>query len=707
MTDRAEALVGGAARAIADVYVADAAADAVATAQAWRDTAIQVAIRDAYAESRHNDVRAIAAAYDRLLLRVPARSGGDVDLAPIGNGERRHRGAYTTPPAIAASLARRAIPHPERAPLVVDPACGSGALLRAALARLLAGGVPAAVAASCVHGVDTDAVAAYVCRTALAVDLIEAGHPVEPDELRGQVRLGDALLDMPGDGGLDWPAAFPRALARDGLTPDPVTGWRGGFDAVVANPPWERLKVHARDWEGRPPSRLRGIRAAAARQVRDGGRHPLTGTGEINAYLPFVETCWRLLAPAGRAAVLVPAGIASDRSGARLLEELVRRGALDRLLLIEPREPVFADVSARVGVAVVELRHGPAASPGHVAAEPAPAEVVVGVEDVDEAPDGLAWPLDAALLRTVNPNTGTAPLFRSARDAAIVTGVHRRLPVLVRRSGPPPEPVVADPWELRLVTPLHMTRDARWFRAGPGDGLLPLWEAKHAGLLDPRGGSRAEPRYWVPAGVVHDRYPDLYARGWLAGYRNVTTAAAPRTLVPTPLPVVAVGNSLPLLSAPRLPLLLAALAALPVDYVVRQKHAGANLNFFKLEQVPLPPPAVYDAPAPWDAGTTAASWVLDRFARAVAWGPGLAALAGELRALGVTVPGAALPAAGRLAALAELDAAHAVLLGLDRAELEHALGTFTALRQREERDCGHFATAARVLAAHEVLNPGS
>jgi len=34
---------------------------------------------------------------------------------------------------------------------------------------------------------------------------------------------------------------------------------------------------------------------------------------------------------------------------------------------------------------------------------------------------------------------------------------------------------------------------------------------------------------------------------------------------------------------------LAALASLPTDYLARQKHAGANLNFFKLEQVPLPP----------------------------------------------------------------------------------------------------------------------
>jgi len=240
---------------------------------------------------------------------------------------------------------------------------------------------------------------------------------------------------------------------------------------------------------------------------------------------------------------------------------------------------------------------------------------------------------------------------------------------------------------VRLVTPLHMTRDARWFAAAPGPGLVPLWEAKHAGLLDHRGGARARFRYWVPRTLVEDRYADLAARGWLAGYRNVTTADSPRTLLPTALPVAGVGNSLPLVHAPRLPLLLAALASLPVDHLVRQKHAGANLNFFKLEQVALPPPEAYDAPAPWDPRTTVAAWVLDRFARAHAWDDDLAGLAAELAGLGVPVPvparAAQVAAAERVAALADLDAAHAVLLGWDRSDLAHVLTAFPALRARD------------------------
>jgi hypothetical protein len=258
-----------------------------------------------------------------------------------------------------------------------------------------------------------------------------------------------------------------------------------------------------------------------------------------------------------------------------------------------------------------------------------------------------------------------------------------------------------------------MTRDAPRFVAAPGPGLLPLWEAKHCGLLDPRGGSMAAPRYWVPLELVHERYGDLCRRGWLAGYRNVSTTAAPRTLLPSPLPVVGVGNSLPLISATRLPLLLAALSSLPVDYLLRQKHAGANVNFFKLEQVPVPEPERYDQPSPWGPGTIG-DWVLARFAEAVVWSPDLAELAAELGRDGVLVPGFADrpaevcdPEAGeqrRALARAEIDAAHAVLFGLSRAELEHLLTTFAALRVRDERVWGRFVTAERVLAAYDRLS---
>jgi hypothetical protein len=677
----------------------------------WRDDAVKHAVDLAWQAGDLAVVGALAAGYDALLLQAPVLEDGRLRLRAVGNAERRHRGAFSTPPVYATALATRAL-HGwdadllgERTPTVVDPSCGAGALLRAVLAHLLQIGLPGAQVVDALHGVDADPVAVLLCRAALAADLTLAGHPCRPEQLAGQIVAGDALLGAtplrPAAGpGVVWHELFPAVLARPGAAVEPITGWQGGFDAVVANPPWERLKVHARDWDGAPPPGLRVGRASAARALRDVGRHPLTGAGELNAYLPFVETCWRLLAPDGRAALLVPAGIASDRSAARLLEGLTGAGSLDRLHLIEPTSPIFAGVSGRVGVAIVELVGGPQP---RAAPEPRVAEVAVGLAGPDEPTGDRAWPLTAGLLRVLNPNTGTAPLFGSATDARIVTAVHRRVPVLLRRD-PISAMVQDDPWQLRLITPLHMTRDAPRFRSAPGTGLLPLWEAKHCGLLDPYGGGTAQPRYWVSEELVRERYGPLCDRGWLAGYRNVSTTAGARTLLPAPLPVAGVGNSLPLISADRLPLLLAALSTLPVDYLVRQKHAGANVNFFKLEQVPVPPPAAYDRPSPWGPGTIS-DWVLARFARAVVWAPSLSGLADELRRDGVPVPDLddddpLLRAQAR----AELDAAHAVLLGLTRDELSHLLGTFGALRIRDEKLHGRFLTAERVLAAHEALS---
>ena len=695
----------------------------------WRDRAVEHAVAAAWTAGDLAAVAALATGYDALLLHIPAQLNGLLVLQSVGNAERRYRGSFSTPPVFATALAVRALTgYPLGAdapvPAVVDPACGAGALLRAVLAQLIAGGVPPARAAQALHGVDADPVAVLLCRAVLAADLTQAGYPCEPGQLAGRIVAGDALLGgtplRPAAGdGVIWHELFPDVLARPEGALEPVTGWRGGFDVVVANPPWERLKVHARDWAGAPPEGLRGDRAGTAQGLRDAGRHPLTGSGELNAYLPFVETCWRLLSPTGRAAVLVPAGIASDRSAARLLEELTGTGALRRLHLIDPAGPIFVGVSGRVGVAIVELSGGPQPRP---ADRPAmDTEVAVGLAGPDDPPAGRAWPLAPSLLRVLNPNTGTTPLFGSATDARIGTAVHRRTPVLLRRD-PVSGRVVADAWQVRLVTPFHMTRDLPRFQSGPAGGLLPLWEAKHCGLLDPYGGTVRGPRYWVPEELVWERYGVLCARGWLAGYRNVSTTAASRTLLPTPLPVVGAGNSLPLISATRLPLLLAALSSLPVDYLLRQKHAGANVNFFKLEQVPVPPPDSYDVPSPWGEGTIA-DWMLTRFARAVVWAPGLHGLATELRRDGAEVPmtmaGDALAGADlsgidleeltaarveeRAVARAEIDASHALLLGLSRADLAHLLSTFTMLRTREDRLFGRLVTTERVLAAYDRL----
>ena len=70
------------------------------------------------------------------------------------------------------------------------------------------------------------------------------------------------------------------------------------------------------------------------------------------------------------------------------------------------------------------------------------------------------FPLTAADFARVNPNTGTAPIFRTRRDAELTTAIYDRLPVLVDRSSG--DEVKA--WPVKYSTMFHMTNDSGLFR---------------------------------------------------------------------------------------------------------------------------------------------------------------------------------------------------------------------------------------------------
>ncbi|MFS8861556.1 endonuclease domain-containing protein [Synechococcus sp. H55.6] len=156
-----------------------------------------------------------------------------------------------------------------------------------------------------------------------------------------------------------------------------------------------------------------------------------------------------------------------------------------------------------------------------------------------------------------------------------------------------------------------------------GEGLyLPLYEAKMLWHYDHRYGtyegvdSRSntqlptpdaaqhadphfvvQPWYWVPAEEVEARLGN-WRRGWLLGFRNVARSTDERTAIFGLLPKAGVGNSLPVLlpteiSTPFVAGLIANFSTLPLDWVVRQKLAGVNMNFFYVEQFPVLPPSAY------------------------------------------------------------------------------------------------------------------
>ena len=159
-----------------------------------------------------------------------------------------------------------------------------------------------------------------------------------------------------------------------------------------------------------------------------------------------------------RCCLLTPSGIASDKTAGPFFRSVATEGRLRALYDFENRRtryalpPFFPDVDSRFKFCAFVAGRAPTADPAHCA---------VFLQDVAELrnPDHR-FPLAAEDFAAVNPNTGTAPIFRTRRDAELTTAIYRRLPVLVDRSTG--EEVRT--WPVRYATMFHMTNDSGRFR---------------------------------------------------------------------------------------------------------------------------------------------------------------------------------------------------------------------------------------------------
>ena len=458
----------------------------------------------------------------------------------------------------------------------------------------------------------------------------------------------------------NWQVAFPGVWSEW-----ESAGLNGGFDAVIGNPPWDRMKLQQVEWfaarrrkialaqraadrkrmiadlekAGDPLSRdfaeANERATAAVRMARAGGDYPLLSGGDINLYSLFVERAMNIVKPDGMVGLLTPSGIASDKTAARFFKGVSTEGRLRALYDFENRrtryeaQPFFPDVDSRFKFCAF------VASP-KLTEEPA--KCAFFLQDVSELDDPeRCFPLTAEAFARVNPNTGTAPIFRTRRDAKLTTAIYGRLPVLVDRSSG--EEVKA--WPVKYSTMFHMTNDSGLFRtrkeleekegaypvggnrfASPSGDWVPLYEGKMVQAFDHRAASitvnpenQHRPAQPVPATPEQHRNPDWLpdaqfwvpasecgwtaGSDWVLGFKEITAPTNVRTFIAALLPTVGFGNKVPILkpeATNRAEWLLAAnLNATILDFVARQKIQGQTLNLFIIEQLPVVPLDRYEA----------------------------------------------------------------------------------------------------------------
>ncbi|ARJ69123.1 Eco57I restriction-modification methylase domain-containing protein [Paracoccus contaminans] len=341
-----------------------------------------------------------------------------------------------------------------------------------------------------------------------------------------QGKIRQAMLDAPKAArrarAFHWPLEFPDVMQR------------GGFDVVLGNPPWERIKLQEQEFfasrspeisgaqnksersklikalgatpEGSPEHTLHLAFETAKREAEatsefvrvsgeDGGRFALTGRGDVNTYALFAELFAKL--SRHRAGVIVPTGVATDATTAPFFAHLVSERRLAQLVDFENSAPLFVGVhrSFKFSLLTLGRNEGTARFAFYIT-----------------SPSQLAEPernfsLTSTQIARLNPNTKTASVFRTRADAEITTKIYENSTILVQNE------LGADgnPWGVKFSILFHMANDSHLFQTTSSlaalgysqeganwtsreitsspEVYLPLFEAKMFDIYDHRSAS--------------------------------------------------------------------------------------------------------------------------------------------------------------------------------------------------------------------------
>ncbi len=573
--------------------------------------------------------------------------------------------------------------------------------------------------------------------TNVELALLEQGESI-PDAMRRQIVELAARHRF-----FHWFLAFPDVFDA------------GGFDVVLGNPPWDRIKLQEIEFfSSRSPTIARAPNAATRSRMilalqeggpieralyraftiakrtaeaasvfmhvngPDGGRYPLTGVGDVNTYALFAETMYQITAQHGRAGFIVPTGIATDDSTKAFFSYVSGGGRLVSLMCYENEEFIFPSVHHAFRFGLMTLRGR---------SETKPIKFVFFARQPSQIHDPRrCFSLTSEEFRLINPNTQTCPIFRSERDAELAKKLHRATQVLIDA-----EKENGNRWGISFMTMMHMSNDSHLFADEPSDGMLPLYEAKMIHQFDHRwavyknGESREvrpeekalpgfeiTPRYWVLESEVEQSLTAKdWDRSWLIGWRDITGVEKIRTVIATVIPRTAVGHTMPLMmtnAAPRLvTCLLANFASLVLDFAARVKVGGTHLTYGYLKQFPVLGPERYSA--------TDLDFICGRVLELTYTSEALQPWADDLDYSGSPF---AFDADRRSHLRAELDAYYARLYGLTRDELRYILDpadvmgedypseTFRVLKNRETNEFGEYRTQRLVLEAWDKLESG-
>ncbi len=453
-----------------------------------------------------------------------------------------------------------------------------------------------------------------------------------------------------------------------------------------------------------------------------------------------------LINPDGFVGLLTPSGIYADEPASRFFRYISTSGRLASLFDFENRRvgtglpPFFPDPDSRLKFCAIIL--------GGKERRFDKTECAFFLHDTNSINDSeRRFKFSACDFARVSPNTSTAPVFRTRRDAEITRRTYERNPVLVDRS----EVRELTSWPMRHMRGMfNLTSDFLIFRTAAQleeDGFYPIegnrwkrgddlylahyqgrmihqfdhrWSSVHVNPhsahnpyvnveLTANQHARPDflpvPQYWAPARKVTAIVPE--SRGWSIGYRDVARTTDVRTMIACILPWVGSDLALRLIlpsantfDARAASCLLANFNSFVFDFVTRQKVQGTHLSWYIVEQLPVVASADYGQQF---GKISTHDLIRDHVLRLTYTANDMAPFA---RDLGYQGPPFIWDEEERRHLRARLDALYFHLYGLSREDATYVLDTFPIVRREEEVQFGNYRTKRMILAYMNALAAG-
>lgn len=351
-----------------------------------------------------------------------------------------------------------------------------------------------------------------------------------------------------------WKLEFPNVFSK------------GGFDIVLGNPPWDKVKINDVEFFSSRISSIANAQNASQRKKLitalatgtdyekevyyeyqetlrgynaqsiflhveecDSGQYPLSGKGDVNLYALFTELASKIKSEKGSVGIIVPTGICTDDSTKLLFGSFVDKRIVQSIYDFENgnteleegktrgiKTRIFPAVHASYKFSLVTLRRS------------VNTDFCFFLHSVKDLEDKRRhFPLSSDDIRLINPNTKTLPLIRSEKDYQVLKKIYSNSDVLWDEKKPG-----GNIFGLSFMRMFDMSNDSDIFLSEQGPDCLPLYEGKMINIYDHRYNSydgdtdskgnpiptlvsdekkrnpsyEITPQYWLPEKEVIYRY---------------------------------------------------------------------------------------------------------------------------------------------------------------------------------------------------------